>query len=80
MSIADATNTVAMYKQLLKDQELIQNPETTIEQMLRVVTEQIISDIDEDKGIDIHLLDPDDISLAKTKEIIPASLNIMNIK
>lgn len=80
LSIADATNTVAMYKQLLKDQELIQNPETTIEQMLRVVTEQIISDIDEDKGIDIHLLDPDDISLAKTKEIIPASLNIMNIK
>lgn len=80
LSITDATNTVAMYKQLLKDQELIQNPETTIEQMLRVVTKQIISDIDEDKGIDIHLLDPDDISLAKTKEIIPASLNIMNIK
>lgn len=39
LSIADVTNTAAMYKQLLKDQELIQNPETTIEQMVRVVTE-----------------------------------------
>ena len=63
-----------MYQQLLKDQELIQNTETTIEQMLRQVTEQIMSDIDEVNGIDIHPLDPDDISLAKTKEIIPASL------
>ena len=42
--------------------------------MLRQVTEQIMSDIDEVNGIDIHPLDPDDISLAKTKEIIPASL------
>ena len=42
--------------------------------MLRRVTEQIISDIDEVKGIDIHPPDPDDIFLAKIKEIIPALL------
>ena len=61
MSLADAINTAAMHEKLLKAQELIENPETTIEQILRGVAKKIISDIDEVKGIDIDPLDPDDI-------------------
>lgn len=48
--------------------------ETTIEQTLRYVSEQIVSDIDKVKGIDIYALHPDDISFVKTKDIMPASL------
>ena len=61
MSLADAINTAAMHEKLLKAQELIEDPETTIEQILRGVAKKIISDIDEVKGIDIDPLDPDDI-------------------
>ena len=74
LSLADAINTAAMHEKLLKAQELIENPETTIEQILTGAAKKIISDIDEVKGIDIDPLDPDDIFFAKTKEVIPASL------
>ena len=49
LSIADAISTAAMHEKLLKAEELIENPETKIEQILRGVTKKIISDIDEVK-------------------------------
>ena len=74
LSIADAINTAAKYKQLLKDQELIQSPETTVVQMLKRVSDMIVNDINKVNGIDTQPLNTDDVSIEKTKELIPASL------
>ena len=70
MSIADAITTVAVCKQLLKDQKFMKSP-GTIGDLLKRVTELIANDNNKVRVIGIHPLYPDDASLEKTKNQYP---------
>ena len=74
ISIADAINTAATYKEILKNQELIDNQEISNKKLFDRVAEIIKIDIRDCNGITIHPLDPNDISLKSIEDIGPASL------
>ena len=60
ISIADAINTAATYKEILKNQELIDNQEISNKKLFDRVAEIIKIDIRDCNGITIHPLDPND--------------------
>ena len=74
ISITDAINSAAKYKQQLKDQELMNDTDTTVDQLIVRVAEVIKNDIKSVSGININPLDPTDISLEKVKSLIPQTL------
>ena len=73
ISIADAINTAAIYKEILKNQELTDNQEISNKKVFDRVAEIIKIDIRDCNGITIHPLDPNDISLKSIEDIVPAS-------
>ena len=72
--ITDVINTAASYKQLLKDTQLIENPECNRNKLMERVAELLKMDIQSADGICIHPLDPADITYEKVESIIPSSL------
>ena len=74
ISIADAINTAAMYKETIKNIDCIESQETSHRTLFNRVAEVIKSDIRTCNDINIHPLDPNDVSLKNVNDLIPATL------
>ena len=74
ISISDIINAAATYKQLVKDNELI-NVDESEDKLLNRAADILIRDIRNVEGISINPLDPADISIDVVKNIIPKKLN-----
>ena len=75
ISMADATNTAARYKEILKNNELIDSPEISNKKLFDGVAEIVKGDIKDCNGITIHPLDPSDISFKNIEGLVPITLS-----
>lgn len=77
ISIADAINSAAMYKQMLHDQQLLKGGERNEEENILARAAEILRNkINEVKGIDIHPLNPSDITKEIIETMVPKELNM----
>ena len=71
VSIANAINVAANYKQMLSDNQLIENSESNVIKILERAAEILKREIKSVDGISIHPLDPADISEVKIDALVP---------
>lgn len=73
ISISDVINVAATYKQLIKDNELMEVDESE-EKLVSRVADMIIDEIRGIDGISVKPLDPKDITNEKVNNIVPCKL------
>ena len=72
--IGDVINIAAKHKQMLKDKDMIENPDINEEKILQRAAVILLNEINEVETIPIHPLHPDDISAEKVATVVPQKL------
>ena len=72
--IGDVINIAAKHKQMLKDKDMIENPDVNEEKILQRAAVILLNEINEVETISIHPLNPDDVSAEKVATVVPEKL------